>query len=84
MGVVIQIDKRCSKCVFGNQIVAMTAGGSLNDDGTETSWYLTKVIPVGQTRNCFNPIQKILFDPPKFIHPKEDDTCINPKKFKQK
>ena len=77
-------DKRCSKCVFGHQIVSYAMGGSVSDDGTKTGWVLNRTIPVGQTRNCFNWFQRTFEHPPKFIYPNIDDTCINPRKFKQK
>lgn len=77
-------DKRCSNCVFGHQIVALAAGGSVDDSGNETRWLLNRAIPIGQTRNCFNILQKLFLDPEKFIYPGTDDTCINPQKFKQK
>jgi hypothetical protein len=76
---------RCSNCFYGHQIVAGVGGGNIEEDGTETNWHLTRTIPVGQTRNCFSRFQKILGAAgEKFIYPNEDDTCINPKKFKRK
>ncbi len=80
----IETDKHCSGCVSGDQIVSHAMGGSVSDDGTETRWASNRTIPVGQIRNCFNWFQRTFQDPPKFIYPNEDDTCINPRKFKQK
>lgn len=77
-------DKRCSKCVFGHQIVAGMAGSDISDDGSETTWFIDRLIPVGQTRNCFNWFQRTFEHPRKFIYPNAQDTCINPRKFKQK
>lgn len=78
-------DMHCSKCIFGNQIVATVFGGRIEDDGTEVRWHLTKTIPVGQTRNCFSRFQNFVGTAEeKFIYPDGDDTCINQKKFKSK
>lgn len=83
--IVNQKDMCCSNCVFGHEIVAGTLGGNIEDDGTETIWALMKTIPVGQTRNCFSRFQRMMgVAGEKFIYPKEDDTCINPKKFEPK
>ncbi len=82
-------DMHCSNCFYGHQIVAGMGGGNIEDDGTKTSWVLLRRIPVGQTRNCFGLVEKVLsqLDFIKlnhFIYPNEDDTCINPKKFMAK
>jgi hypothetical protein len=78
-------DMHCLKCFYGHQIIAGVAGKNIEDDGTETRWHLTRTIPVGQTRNCFSRLQRILGTAgEKFIYLEEDDSCINPKKFKPK
>lgn len=75
-------EKRCSNCVYGHKIVAFVMIGNIHDDGSKTREYYTDPIPVGQTRNCFSWLEKKLYRPEKFIYPNEDDTCINPKKFR--
>lgn len=75
----------CSNCIFGDQIVAVVGGRNIDNNCTETRWVLVNKLPIGQTRNCFSHLQKIFGTAgEKFIYPKEDDTCINPKKFKPK
>ena len=80
----INVKQRCSNCVYGGQIVAHAFGGNFSDDGTETRWVLNRMMPVGQTRNCFGFLQRAFSNPPIFIYPEQDDSCINPRKFRQK
>lgn len=82
-------EQRCSNCIFGHQIVAGMAGGNLEDDDTETRWYLTSPIPIGQTRNCFGWLEIVLskldfVELDHYVYPNEDDTCIRPRKFMPK
>ncbi len=78
-------DVRCSNCFYGHQIVARMGGGNIEDNGAETNWVLLREIPVGQTRNCFSHLQQMLGTAgEKFIYPNENDTCINPRKFKKR
>ena len=83
------VEQRCSNCILGHQIVAGIGGGNIEDDGTETRWYLTSLTPIGQTRNCFGWIEIALsrlglVELDHYIYPNEDDTCIRPRKFSPK
>jgi hypothetical protein len=80
--IITKPDKHCSECKFGKQYVALTGGRKVNENGDTLKWYLIEPTPIGQTRNCYGFIEKILFDPKIFIYPKEDDTCVNPRRFK--
>jgi len=75
-------DKRCSNCVLGHEIVALGIGGNISNDGIEIRNVSNGEIRIGQTRNCFNWFQWTFEHPPKYVSPHEDDTCINPRKFK--
>lgn len=77
-------DMRCSNCFYGHQIVASIGGGDIDEEGNEITWRLTEPRKIGMTRNCFSFLQKAFLRPEKFIYPKEDDSCINTKKFRKK
>jgi hypothetical protein len=84
LAVVTTQDMRCSNCIHGDQIVAGIGGGSVDKNGRPKRWMVVKPVQIGQTRNCLNWWQRKVLEIPKFMYPKEDDSCINTKKFKSK
>lgn len=80
----VGVEKRCSNCFYGHQIVSFVTGGSVDDDGMEERWHTVEPHPIGQTRNCYTWLENFLFHPRKFVYPNADDTCVNPKRYKAK
>jgi hypothetical protein len=78
----LTVEKKCSSCFYGHQIVSFVAGGSVDEEGMEEHWHTVEPHPIGQTRNCYSWLEIFLFHPDKFIYLNRDDTCVNPKKFK--